>query len=207
MLTGEEFDYHCHSNLTRAVLPFGLAESDVHDVLNVFQVTGLDREGRYFMHVSTSPPLLDIGHLLLFLSPGGFSFISSPPDWLDPVHLVHHRPAQGVEDGDAYVDVHRQPSPAKPGDFFEFFAEIDMLCALSTCPGGDLSAWEFGESEGEGKGKVDMLDTCRPLGVEVFEIVEKTILEGWRSPECPGYRGVHGLGMPVFGKGGEGVAG
>lgn len=52
MLTGEDFDFHCHSNLTRAVLPFGLGESDVHDVLNVFQVTGLDREGRYFMYVT-----------------------------------------------------------------------------------------------------------------------------------------------------------
>ncbi|CDR99475.1 hypothetical protein, partial [Sporisorium scitamineum] len=37
MLTGEDFDYHCHSNLTRAVKEWGLDESDVHDVLNVFQ--------------------------------------------------------------------------------------------------------------------------------------------------------------------------
>jgi len=52
MLSEEDFDYHCHSNLTRAVLPFGLAESDVHDVLNVFQVTGLNKDGQYFMSVS-----------------------------------------------------------------------------------------------------------------------------------------------------------
>ena len=37
------FDFNCHSNLTRAVLPWRLTESDVHDVLNIFQVTGLDR--------------------------------------------------------------------------------------------------------------------------------------------------------------------
>lgn len=49
MLSGEGFDYHCHSNLTRAILPFGLNESDVHDVLNVFQVTGLNKNGEYFM--------------------------------------------------------------------------------------------------------------------------------------------------------------
>lgn len=49
MLSGEAFDYHCHSNLTRAILPYGLAEYDVHDVLNVFQVTGLNRDGQYFM--------------------------------------------------------------------------------------------------------------------------------------------------------------
>ena len=40
LLTDQDFDYHCHSNLTRAVLPFGLTEFDVHDVLNVFQCTG-----------------------------------------------------------------------------------------------------------------------------------------------------------------------
>ena len=32
LLTGEAFDFHCHSNLTRAVLPHGLTELDVHDV-------------------------------------------------------------------------------------------------------------------------------------------------------------------------------
>jgi uncharacterized protein YcgI (DUF1989 family) len=47
---GGEYDFHCHSNLTRAVLPWGLTEFDVHDVINLFQVTGLDEEGRYFMN-------------------------------------------------------------------------------------------------------------------------------------------------------------
>ena len=51
LLTGEDFDFHCHSNLTRAILPFGLAESDVHDVLNVFQVTALNKDDKYFMSV------------------------------------------------------------------------------------------------------------------------------------------------------------
>lgn len=52
VLSGEAagYDFHCHSNLTRAVLPFGLTEYDVHDVINLFQVTGLDEEGRYFMN-------------------------------------------------------------------------------------------------------------------------------------------------------------
>ncbi|KAK4142753.1 uncharacterized protein C8A04DRAFT_13031 [Dichotomopilus funicola] len=50
VLSGGQYDFHCHSNLTRAVLPFGLAESDIHDVINIFQVTGLDAEGRYFMN-------------------------------------------------------------------------------------------------------------------------------------------------------------
>ncbi|KAK5654761.1 hypothetical protein OQA88_7086 [Cercophora sp. LCS_1] len=46
---GDQYDFHCHSNLVRAVLPFGLAESDVHDVINLFQATGLDEKGRYCM--------------------------------------------------------------------------------------------------------------------------------------------------------------
>lgn len=35
LLTGQEFDLNCHSNLTRAILPYHLTEFDVHDVLNV----------------------------------------------------------------------------------------------------------------------------------------------------------------------------
>lgn len=50
VLSGQTYDFHCHSNLTRAVTPFGLNESDVHDVINLFQVTGLDEKGRYFMN-------------------------------------------------------------------------------------------------------------------------------------------------------------
>lgn len=77
MLTGEELDCYCHSNLTRAIAPYRLNELDAHDVLNVFQVTGLtaERELYYF-----------------------------------------------------------KPCPAKRGDSFEFFAEMDLLCALSACP-------------------------------------------------------------------------
>ena len=44
-----QYDFHCHSNLTRAILPFGLHECDVHDVINLFQVTSLDAQGRYCM--------------------------------------------------------------------------------------------------------------------------------------------------------------
>src|SRR5262249_61418706 len=86
LLNGEEFDLCCHSNLVRAVMPYHLTELDVHDDLNVFQVTGLTADGRYFV----------------------------------------------------------KPSPAKVGDFIEFFAEIDVLCAISVCPHGDLSVPVWG---------------------------------------------------------------
>ena len=43
-------------------------------------------------------------------------------------------------------DEHRyfmKASPVRPGDFIEFFAEIDLIGALSTCPGGDCGAGHF----------------------------------------------------------------
>jgi uncharacterized protein YcgI (DUF1989 family) len=50
LLSGSAYDFHCHSNLTRAVTPYGLTEFDVHDVINLFQVTGLmPDDKRYFM--------------------------------------------------------------------------------------------------------------------------------------------------------------
>jgi uncharacterized protein len=45
LLTGQDFDFCCHSNLVRAIAPWRLIELDVHDVLNVFQVVGLQDEG------------------------------------------------------------------------------------------------------------------------------------------------------------------
>ena len=131
MLTGEDFDRHCHSNLTRAVLPHGLTEFDVHDVLNVFQCTGLNDADQYFM----------------------------------------------------------KTSPARPGDFFEFFAEQDLLCALSTCPGGDLSVPLWGPDAR------DPIDVCRPLGVEVHR-PSPILTKGWSVPPTAVYRGRHGLSGP-----------
>jgi uncharacterized protein YcgI (DUF1989 family) len=86
----------------------------------------------------------------------------------------------------------RETSPAKAGDFFEFFAEIDVLCALSTCPGGDLSKFSWGDSVGD----ADMVSCCRPLGVEVYEMIGGEILKDWAPPECPNYRGMHGIKLP-----------
>jgi uncharacterized protein YcgI (DUF1989 family) len=80
-------------------------------------------------------------------------------------------------------------SPARRGDFFEFFAEIDLLCAISTCPGGDLSIPLWGPDAG------DPISVCRPLGVEVTQPAAE-LLAGWRPPESPAYRGLHGLAGP-----------
>lgn len=133
MLTGEDFDYHCHSNLVRAVIPYGLTEFDVHDVLNVFQCTGLNDNDQYFM----------------------------------------------------------KACPAKKGDYFEFFAEIDLLAALSTCPGGDLSVPLWGPDA------QDPLSVCRPLGIEVYK-PSSELLEGWSEPTRAAYAGNHGMKFPQW---------
>src|SRR5436309_1597194 len=69
-----------------------------------------------------------------------------------------------------------EPSPARKGDFFEFFAEIDLLCAISTCPSGDLSKWGWGPDG------ADPVANCHPIGVEVYEL-SGDLLEGWKPPE------------------------
>jgi len=48
-----------------------------------------------------------------------------------------------------------------------------------------------------------MLDTCRPLGVAVHEIeasLKSEVLKDWNESASPGYNGMHGLKVPVFGE-------
>ena len=72
-------------------------------------------------------------------------------------------------------------SPVRPGDFIEFFAEIDLLGALSTCPGGDC-----------GSSHSDDSTPCYPLKVEIFKPAVES-LQGWASPGRSAYSGTHGL--------------
>jgi uncharacterized protein YcgI (DUF1989 family) len=136
MLTGQAFDYHCHSNLTRAIATFGLTEYDVHDVLNVFQCTGLNDVDEYFM----------------------------------------------------------KGCPALPGDYLEFFAEQDLLCALSTCPGGDLVLPMWGPNSAT---EQEQIEHCHPLAVEVFAL-DSELLDGWAHPVPATYTGQHGLAAPEW---------
>ena len=71
-------------------------------------------------------------------------------------------------------------SPVRPDDFIELFAEIDLLGALSTCPGGDC-----------GSGHSDDSTPCYPLRVEIFK-PEEGALGDWQSPAKPGYSRTHG---------------
>ncbi|WP_320824128.1 urea carboxylase-associated family protein [Reinekea sp.] len=76
-------------------------------------------------------------------------------------------------------------SPVRPGDFIEFFAEIDLLGALSACPGGDC-----------GSSHSDDVTQCYPLLVEIFAPAPGA-LANWSSPARSGYQGRHGIRYPL----------
>jgi uncharacterized protein len=71
-------------------------------------------------------------------------------------------------------------SPVRPGDYLEFFAEMDLLGALSACPGGDCSAEHSSDAA-----------ACYPLLVEVFA-PQDGALDGWTPPPVNGYDRSHG---------------
>jgi len=72
-------------------------------------------------------------------------------------------------------------SPVRPGDYIEFFAEIDLLVALSACPGGDCGATHSSDTA-----------KCYPLKVEVLRPADGS-LAGRQPPQPSGYPGTHGL--------------
>jgi uncharacterized protein YcgI (DUF1989 family) len=72
-------------------------------------------------------------------------------------------------------------SPVRPGDFIEFFAEIDLLGALSACPGGDCGATHSSDTA-----------KCYPLRVEVLR-PDPASLAGWAPPQRNAYSRTHGL--------------
>ncbi|MBC7145708.1 MAG: DUF1989 domain-containing protein [Thioclava marina] len=71
-------------------------------------------------------------------------------------------------------------SPVRPGDFLEFFAEIDLLGVLSACPGGDCSSEHSSDTA-----------ACYPLGVEIYRPAHPP--EGWAQPSANRYDRSHGL--------------
>jgi uncharacterized protein YcgI (DUF1989 family) len=71
-------------------------------------------------------------------------------------------------------------SPVRPGDFIELFAEIDLLGALSACPGGDCSATHSSDAA-----------ACYPLKIEIFE-PDRALLATWAWPSPSNYHRGHG---------------
>ena len=130
LLSGDDYHYCCHSNLTRALaaytgLPLHEAEVHVHDVLNVFMCTGFTRDtGQYFM----------------------------------------------------------KASPVRPGDYLEFFAEIDLLVGLSACPGGDCSSEHSSDTA-----------ACYPMEITVWDPGESA-RNTHQVPQLNPYSRNHGVG-------------
>lgn len=71
-------------------------------------------------------------------------------------------------------------SPVRPGDYIEFFSEIDLIAGLSTCPGGDCSSEHSSDAA-----------ACYPLKVEIFE-PDRALLKRWRPPARSDYSKSHG---------------
>ena len=71
-------------------------------------------------------------------------------------------------------------SPVRPGDFLELFAEIDLLGAISACPGGDCGQTHSSD-----------VAVCHPLKVEIYE-ADSATLEGWTAPQRNSYGRSHG---------------
>ncbi len=71
-------------------------------------------------------------------------------------------------------------SPVRPDDYIEFFAEIDLLCGLSACPGGDCSSSHSSDKA-----------ICYPLKVEIYKPLKGT-LKQWSAPSPNKYSRNHG---------------
>lgn len=81
------------------------------------------------------------------------------------------------------LDTHQyfmKASPVRPGDFIEFFAQIDLLVGLSACPGGNC-----------GSSHSDDSTPCFPLLIEVYQ-PQAGSLADWQQPPVNGYDKTHG---------------
>jgi uncharacterized protein YcgI (DUF1989 family) len=72
-------------------------------------------------------------------------------------------------------------SPVRPGDYLELFAEIDLIGALSACPGGDCSATHSSD-----------VASCYPLKIEIFE-PDRALLAAWPLSLPSAYHRHHGV--------------
>ena len=72
-------------------------------------------------------------------------------------------------------------SPVKPGDYLEFFAEIDLIVGLSACPGGNCASEHSSDQA-----------NCYPLEIEVFS-VDPNKLICWQKATINQYDRSHGL--------------
>ena len=72
-------------------------------------------------------------------------------------------------------------SPVRPGDYLEFFAETDLLGALSACPGGDCGSEHSSD-----------VAKCYPLKVSIWDVDQK-FLKGINPSKLSNYNRNHGI--------------
>ena len=72
-------------------------------------------------------------------------------------------------------------SPVRPGDYLEFFAEVDLLGVLSACPGGDCGSEHSSDNS-----------RCYPLKVSIWS-VDKKYLKDLTLSNISTYNKSHGL--------------
>ena len=70
-------------------------------------------------------------------------------------------------------------SPVRPDDYIEFFAEIDLLGALSACPGGDCGSEHSSD-----------VTPCYPLLIEIYKPSEGALAD-WTPMQTSAYGGKH----------------
>ena len=73
-------------------------------------------------------------------------------------------------------------SPVRPGDYIEFMAEIDLLGALSSCPGGNC-----------GSSHSDDDTPCFPLQIDILKPSDE-FLSSFKQISRNAYSGSHGVG-------------
>ena len=72
-------------------------------------------------------------------------------------------------------------SPVRPGDYLEFYAETDLLGALSACPGGDCGSEHSSD-----------VAKCYPLKVSIWDVDQK-YLKGINPSTLSNYNRNHGI--------------
>ena len=81
-------------------------------------------------------------------------------------------------------DTHKyfmKASPVRPGDYIEFVADIDLLGALSACPGGNCGSTHSSDAA-----------KCFPLKVEIFR-PSPEFLKNWKPSVRSRYSRTHGM--------------
>jgi uncharacterized protein YcgI (DUF1989 family) len=126
-LRGETVESGCRSNFRTAISQFGLAETDIHDVVVLFQ--------RSFVH---------------------------------------------ADSGCVVVDAR---TATEPGQFIEFFAEIDLLVGVSACPTRGNALDADLDTEEPGSLGVEIRDTgISPRPFQMWTDWRETWTGRWRPP-------------------------